>query len=612
MMRRSIFAAALLLTACNADAQTIDGALTAYSHNRVADAEAILARIAADPAADGATRATALRQTARIAWVIDGDAERALETLRRAASVGPERCPASVLTARVLEEAQQAERLVSEADALIADCDDPAEADRIRLRAAEAALDLAAATPARGPAMLERASALLAALQDGARDGLQGSAIALQLALLRSDPSRALAAWRNYFWLSATDVPQGIRRHYPAARPVFEAGLEAGARPDARLALVDLLVRAGFAREAERFAAATGLPSAAAPHPLWRKASGYFEARRELEAALLASNRRVARGGQAANLEAALDRFRTRLMSAAGLSGNPEEMLRDGYGLTGQAGDTGGFASIHYGHIVQDERRTIEQYGHRAEIGFLALDHMLANGFESWLWDGSAAAGGWTSPGPVIVQVRTEYVASPLGAWNLFSGGRQRRELDARQAERAAADLAALANVDVAHLAGLHDRLAVQVAEQVGARARALAAQGGDLRRAFLDEYWRATFQQSILTHEGRHALDRTLVTGLRRLDDANLEYRAKLSELALADYPRLALLNINDRTIGGGTPHGRANEQVLRAYAEWIRTNAAAVAGYDPAVPALAQIDRLTDAQIRAVARGLDPIANP
>jgi hypothetical protein len=101
------------------------------------------------------------------------------------------------------------------------------------------------------------------------------------------------------------------------------------------------------------------------------------------------------------------------------------------------------------------------------------------------------------------------------------------------------------------------------------------------------------------------------LVRGLSRLNDSNLEYRAKLSELALSDYPRLALFNINDRTIGGGTPHGRANEQILRAYVQWMGANAAAIAGFDPAAPALAQIDKLTDDQIRAVARSLDPIAN-
>jgi hypothetical protein len=130
------------------------------------------------------------------------------------------------------------------------------------------------------------------------------------------------------------------------------------------------------------------------------------------------------------------------------------------------------------------------------------------------------------------------------------------------------------------------------------------------LRRAFLNEYWRATFQSSILAHEGRHALDRKLVTGLARLRDSNLEYRAKLSEIALADYPRLALANINDHTIGSGNAHGKANERVLRAYEKWIVANSARVRGFDAQLPALVQIDRLTDEQMRGIARSLDPIA--
>jgi hypothetical protein len=170
--------------------------------------------------------------------------------------------------------------------------------------------------------------------------------------------------------------------------------------------------------------------------------------------------------------------------------------------------------------------------------------------------------------------------------------------------------LAALEGKDVAFTQGLADCLAMQVAEQIGARARERAGAAGDLRREFLDEYWSASFNQSIFAHEGRHALDRKLVTGLARLNDANLEYRAKLSELALAHYPRLALVNINDRTIGSGSGHGKANERVLKAYVDWMRRNSNAISGYDPALPPLIQIDKLTDDQIRTVARGLDPIA--
>lgn len=304
--------------------------------------------------------------------------------------------------------------------------------------------------------------------------------------------------------------------------------------------------------------------------------------------------------------------MRAQLMSAAALTGDPDEGLKRAYGLHGRSGDTDGYAGVHLGHIVEEERRTIEQYGHRADFAFLSIDNIIANGFNSWLWDGRSAIGGWAAPGPVIVQVRSAWTSGPLSALRLFTGGAARQRLLARQSELAARDLAILQGTEVAYLPGLADRIQLQVADQVGARVRAAGGSGADLRRAFLAEYWRATFHQFMLIHEGRHALDRELVRGFARLNDGNLEYRAKLSELALADYPRLAFLNINDTSIGGGSGHGRANERLLREYAAWISAHAAEVAGFDPGRPALVQIDKLTDDQIRAIARSLDPIARP
>jgi hypothetical protein len=66
-------------------------------------------------------------------------------------------------------------------------------------------------------------------------------------------------------------------------------------------------------------------------------------------------------------------------------------------------------------------------------------------------------------------------------------------------------------------------------------------------------------------------------------MNDANLEYRAKLSELALADYPRLALFNINSSTIGGGSAHGTANGWIMAAYGKWIDSHRSRV---DPPGP--------------------------
>jgi hypothetical protein len=598
----------LLVAGCDSPAaETIDGAMQAYGKNRVADAEAVYRKIAGEPAASAADRSEAHRQLGRIAWLVDGDSARALMEAKSAFADGGDRCASGRLTARILHEAGRGEILLPQAEALAAACEVPGQADDIRLRAAAAAIDLGAG--GRKDA-LASAAALIAAAGEDARSSLPAQALALHLALLQGDPSAALKAWRDYFWLSGTDVPQGLAAAFPATAPIFAEGLAPGGTPAAKLRLLDLLVHAGFVRQAESFARSGRLAQLAPQDPTWRRASAYFEARRDLEAALLASNRKVARGGGAADMEALLERFETRLMTAAGLSGNRREALLRAYGVYGQQGETDGHPSIHLGHAVQRDRRRVEQYGHQADVGFVALDNMLANGFNSWLWDGAAAAGGWTEAGPVIVQVRPEYTSTPLSAWSLYSGGPARRRLLERSAERGRADLAALRDEDVAYLPGLADRLKLQVADQVGRRARALAGAGGELRRAFLAEYWRASFQQSIFLHEGRHALDRTLVRGLARFFDGDLEYRAKLSELALADYPRLALHSIDSDTIGGGSDHDKANAKVLRGYVDWIRAHPGAVAGYDPRQPPLAQIDKLTDAQLRAVARGLDPIA--
>jgi hypothetical protein len=607
-MRFALCLALLLLAAC-ADPipETIDGAAQAYSQNRVAEAEAIYRKIAADPGASAGDKAAAHRQLGRIAWLIDGDSRRALAEVEAAFTASDDRCATGRLKARILQEAKQGEALLSQLETLAAACEDRGQAEDIRLRGAAAALDLAAGGKTEAMAT---AANLIAGGGEEAKSAPVVSRMALQIALLRGDSAGALQAWRDYFWLSGSDVPQGLATAYPAPANVFATGLASDAPPAARLTLVDLLLRAGFTESAERFVRAKGLPGSAGQDPLWRKASAYFEARRDLQAAALASNRRVARGGKGADMAALLSDFQDRLMAAAGLSGNRRDGLLRAYSLYGRSQKTDGYGGIHLGQAIEQLRWPVEQYGHRAQVSFIALDNMAANGFMSWLWDGSAATGGWTEEGPVIVQVRSEYTSSPLTAWALFSGGPARTRLLEALKRDEAADLTALAGGGVAYLPGLAGRIQLQVADQIGRRARAGLAPGGDLRRAFLAEYWRGSFQDQMLIHEGRHALDKKLVRGLARLNDSNLEYRAKLSELALADYPRLALININAPEIGSGSAHGKADERLLGAYAEWIRGHPGEIAGYDRRRPALAQLDKLSDAQLRLVARRLDPIA--
>jgi hypothetical protein len=70
-----------------------------------------------------------------------------------------------------------------------------------------------------------------------------------------------------------------------------------------------------------------------------------------------------------------------------------------------------------------------------------------------------------------------------------------------------------------------------------------------------------------------------------------------------------MALRNM-DLNLEGDGPHDKAGARIFDQYRQWIEAHRDQVIGYDPAIPALAQLDKLTDGQIREIARGLDRLA--
>ena len=604
------FGSALLFSA-SAEAATVSEGRAAYRQNKVAEAERIFAAIVADAAASPAERSDALREKARIVWLIDRNADLALQFLAAASGLGEKPCDTAELTARVLREAGRQSEVIGREAKLLGPCDDPVKRGEIQLQLLRARLDLAtAAAPNERRIRLAEAAQSAAALETDAFASLDGSSARLELALLTGDAGAALEAWKDYFWLTEADAPQALSSFSPTS--LFARGLQSNAAAADRLALADLLIRAGFRRQAERFADAWGLAKQAGDSPLWRRASTYLAETAKVDRVLLKANRAMARGakpdemmdevGQAAQAATAA------MMAAAGASGNPRQALLEHYGIVASVGKTSGYPSIHMGHVIEDRRERFVQYGQSAEVQFQAIDNMLANGFESWLWDGSAATGGW-SGGGVIVHVRPEYTSGPVLAFALTSDTPTRRDLLARQERRAAQDIASVKRGSGGGLSGLGDRLQVQIAKQVENVARQKAGPNGDVRSAFLEEYWSGTLQHSIFIHEGRHEIDKAMAGDAAKLDNTMLEYHAKLSELGLADYPRMALQNIAAGA-AGETEHGRANTMIVEALAAWIKAHPSQVVGYDVSLPAEVQLDKLGDGQLREIARGLDPLA--
>ena len=227
------------------------------------------------------------------------------------------------------------------------------------------------------------------------------------------------------------------------------------------------------------------------------------------------------------------------------LEGHPDGALADRFGTMVASGDTGGVPNLHMGHRVVDEKRTADQYGRKAPIRFIALDAIVSNGYETWMWDGSGAHGGWGKVG-LIVQVRPAYAEGALRDWWELTDPERRAKADRRMAEESARDDERAATNPVSLLPGMALRLRRQGRQAVLDELEAKGLSGGALRAAFIAEVDRALIESSIFAHEGRHAVDAQFE---KIKNGGDLEYRAKLSEIAFASRPRLAF---------GGILHGQ------------------------------------------------------
>src|SRR5262249_12156618 len=154
------------------------------------------------------------------------------------------------------------------------------------------------------------------------------------------------------------------------------------------LALIEMLNRAGWATDSKQFADETGIAQRAADDPVWRKAAAYFTFDAAVRAETLRANREMAAGGHAAWYGDAIRTDLGALMQPVGLNRDPRTVRAENFALYGSLGETSGYPSLHGGHLEEDRHIAVDQYGHHAELRFIVIDNMLANGYESWLWDG--------------------------------------------------------------------------------------------------------------------------------------------------------------------------------------------------------------------------------
>ncbi len=276
------------------------------------------------------------------------------------------------------------------------------------------------------------------------------------------------------------------------------------------------------------------------------------------------------------------------------------------FGMLVNLNSTAGYPDLHMGQRVVDEVHVINQYGYTATIRFIALDAMVSNGFETWDWDGRAGHAGWSSKG-LIVQVRPRYAAAPIKAWATMTDPVLVARTVAEIARDSAADWNRARENPTGYLPGVSSRLERDGRRELLDSLRASGKSDRAVESAFKHDIGSAVEASSIFAHEGRHAIDAIIGP---ELTAEQLEYRAKLSEVAFASLPKLALGAIINRNIGDATPHGQANAQVMKGLVAWLQQHASEIQHYSAALPALPQLPLLTDAQLRRAFESMDPLA--
>jgi len=587
---------ALILAAAVAAQSPFDAAVRAYNEINIASAKQLFADAAAHDA-DPHRRARAAIWLANIAWHIDHDAPAARKWLDTVTD--EETIPAAWIERARMDSTLTNDFAAAREEAAHA-IGAPKPTDHLRAVSLHAG---ALILPAMRGTKVERAQ--LEAAKKELRDAIalvgpmtEASRLLLDAAIVTDDGTTALAAWRAYYGATAQSA---------ILAPAEKALANWSDRRGAGLALA----RSGLFAEAEFVL--RGVPADPAISDVRAYASTLEQVKTLSEnyfrdVALKHADVRAFR----ASLQAAGET----LWNALSWSDKPPRYSQEAltteigrrFNAVVRAGNSSGVEfNLHYAHKALDERRTISQFGREAPLQFVVLDGVIANAFNTWLGP-AGGDGGWADD-DAIYQVRPMYANDPLNEWLITTNPTMRAQRDRNTADETARDDGRASVEPVRFFPGVQLRIKRQYDDGIIDELKRGGANGDALRTAFIARDERDEFESSIWAHEGRHAIDKKY-DHLR--DSAELEYRAKLSQLEFAPSARHAIIDI----AGGGnpdwgdTPHGKANRRIAQALFVWMKAHTAEIAGVDASKPLMLQLDKLTEDQLRAAARAADPLA--
>ena len=258
------------------------------------------------------------------------------------------------------------------------------------------------------------------------------------------------------------------------------------------------------------------------------------------------------------------------------------------------------------GEAVYHTNNNVEQYGYSAPYNYFLVDHIVGTNVRGYYYD-YFEWGGWSENG-MAMENRKIILEGSINNWNKIAD-KTTAQIDSIVNRQAIHDDSLLINTEVADLPGLRTRFGLKALCHVRDSIQKVGYNGTELRKKVISQIRLNDFLSSTLAHEGRHIIDAK--NGFAGKDHVQTEFTANLSSIAFAPVPQMSLSRvfIYDPESKDPTGHRKADSKIVLGFLTWMKEHKTEIQGFDVSRPVLSQADKLNNAQIIAICKGIDPL---
>jgi len=276
------------------------------------------------------------------------------------------------------------------------------------------------------------------------------------------------------------------------------------------------------------------------------------------------------------------------------------------FGMNAFLKEKGDYHIYILGEAIYHNNNNVEQYGYQAPYNYYLIDHLVGTHVHGYYYD-YFDWGGWSENG-LVMENRKIILEGAINQWEKISD-KTTAQIDLLASLLAIHDDSLLMNTDVADLPGLRTRFEYKALCSIRDSIQKAGFSGTELRKKVIIQIRMNDYLSSTIAHEGRHVIDTK--NNFAGNDHVQTEFTANLSSIVFAPVPQMSLSRvfIHDPESKDPTGHRKADSKIVQGFLQWMKEHKAEIQGFDASRPVLSQADKLSDAQIRAICQGMDPL---